>query len=53
MYCRYTGREDSAVEFLPGVSMFRLASILQGVYARGLQGNAASEFALQRGAAAR
>jgi len=33
--------------------MFRLASILQGVYARGLQGNAASEFALQRGKAAR
>ena len=33
--------------------MFRLASILQGVYARGLQGNAASEYALQRGAAAR
>ena len=33
--------------------MFRLASILQGVYARGLQGNAASTYALQRGAAAR
>ena len=29
------------------------ASILQGVYARGLQGNAASTYALQRGAAAR
>ena len=30
-----------------------IASILQGVYARGLQGNAASAYALQRGAAAR
>jgi hypothetical protein len=33
--------------------MFRLASILQGVYARGLAGNAASAYALPRGAAAR
>ena len=39
--------------FYLAFSMFRLASILQGVYARGLQGNAASAYALQRGAAAR
>jgi aminoglycoside phosphotransferase (APT) family kinase protein len=53
-YCRRTGRL-----FIPNwnfylaFSMFRLASILQGVYARGLLGNAASGYALQRGAAAR
>jgi aminoglycoside phosphotransferase (APT) family kinase protein len=39
--------------FYLAFSMFRLASILQGVYARGLQGNAASTYALQRGAAAK
>jgi aminoglycoside phosphotransferase (APT) family kinase protein len=53
-YCRRTGR--AAVphwNFYLAFSMFRLASILQGVYARGLQGNAASAYALQRGAAAR
>jgi aminoglycoside phosphotransferase (APT) family kinase protein len=53
-YCRRTGRSGIADwNFYLAFSMFRLASILQGVYARGLQGNAASEFALQRGAAAR
>ena len=53
-YCRRTGRAGIADwNFYLAFSMFRLASILQGVYARGLQGNAASEFALQRGAAAR
>ncbi len=53
-YLRHTGR--SALphwNFYLAFSMFRLASILQGVYARGLQGNAASAYALQRGAAAR
>jgi aminoglycoside phosphotransferase (APT) family kinase protein len=53
-YCRLTGR--SAIprwNFYVAFSLFRLASILQGVYARGLQGNASSEQALQRGAAAR
>jgi aminoglycoside phosphotransferase (APT) family kinase protein len=53
-YCRRTGR--TAIpdwHFYLAFSMFRLASILQGVYARGLQGNAASAHALQRGAAAR
>jgi aminoglycoside phosphotransferase (APT) family kinase protein len=53
-YCERTGR--SAItdwHFYLAFSMFRLASILQGVYARGLKGNAASQHALQRGAAAR
>jgi aminoglycoside phosphotransferase (APT) family kinase protein len=53
-YCRRTGRSDIPDwNFYLAFSMFRLASILQGVYARGLQGNAASAYALQRGAAAR
>lgn len=53
-YCRRTGRaEIPHWNFYLSFSMFRLASILQGVYARGLQGNAASAYALQRGAAAR
>ncbi len=53
-YCRRTGRSGIAGwNFYLAFSMFRLASILQGVYARGLQGNAASAFALQRGAAAK
>jgi aminoglycoside phosphotransferase (APT) family kinase protein len=54
MYCRRAGRSSIPQwNFYLAFSMFRLASILQGVYARGLQGNAASSFALQRGAAAR
>lgn len=53
-YCRRTGRAGVPHwNFYLAFSMFRLASILQGVYARGLQGNAASTYALQRGAAAR
>jgi aminoglycoside phosphotransferase (APT) family kinase protein len=53
-YCRRTGRDGVPDwNFYLAFSMFRLASILQGVYARGLQGNAASTYALQRGAAAR
>lgn len=53
-YLRRTGRSAIADwNFYLAFSMFRLASILQGVYARGLQGNAASAYALQRGAAAR
>jgi aminoglycoside phosphotransferase (APT) family kinase protein len=53
-YCRRTGRSGVPDwHFYLAFSMFRLASILQGVYARGLQGNAASSYALQRGAAAR
>jgi aminoglycoside phosphotransferase (APT) family kinase protein len=54
MYCERAGRSSIPQwNFYLAFSMFRLASILQGVYARGLQGNAASSFALQRGAAAR
>ena len=53
-YLRHSGRgELRDWNFYLAFSMFRLASILQGVYARGLQGNAASTYALQRGAAAR
>ena len=53
-YCRRTGRSGVPNwNFYLAFSMFRLASILQGVYARGLQGNAASTYALQRGAAAK
>jgi aminoglycoside phosphotransferase (APT) family kinase protein len=53
-YLRHTGRAGlDHWNFYLAFSMFRLASILQGVYARGLQGNAASTYALQRGAAAR
>ena len=53
-YCRRTGRTNIPDwNFYLAFSMFRLASILQGVYARGLQGNAASTYALQRGAAAK
>lgn len=53
-YCRRTGRTVGGHwPFYLAFSMFRLASILQGVYARGLQGNAASTHALERGAAAR
>jgi aminoglycoside phosphotransferase (APT) family kinase protein len=53
-YCRRTGRDGVPHwNFYLAFSMFRLASILQGVYARGLQGNAASTYALQRGAAAK
>ena len=54
LYCRLTGRDGIPHwNFYVAFSLFRLASILQGVYARGLQGNASSEQALQRGAAAR
>ena len=53
-YCRRTGRDGIPNwNFYLAFSMFRLASILQGVYARALQGNAASAYAKQRGAAAR
>ena len=53
-YLRHSGRAELLDwNFYLAFSMFRLASILQGVYARGLRGNAASEYALQRGAAAR
>lgn len=43
-YCRRTGREDiDDWTFYLGFSIFRLAAIAQGVYKRGLDGNASSE----------
>jgi aminoglycoside phosphotransferase (APT) family kinase protein len=51
-YCRLTGRPGIANwRFFMAFALFRSASIVQGVYARGLQGNAASETAQQHGAA--
>ncbi|MBT5037544.1 MAG: phosphotransferase [Rhodospirillaceae bacterium] len=43
-YCRAAGRADGIADwsFYITFSMFRLASIAQGVYARALQGNASS-----------
>lgn len=53
-YCRLTGREGIPdLPFCLAFSMFRIASILQGVYARGVQGNASSTKALQMGALAK
>ncbi|MEM1194201.1 MAG: phosphotransferase family protein [Pseudomonadota bacterium] len=47
-YCQRTGRADllsnpAAVNFCFAYNMFRLAAIAQGVYKRGLQGNASSD----------
>ena len=52
-YCNATGR-DNIVQwpFYVAFSMFRLAAILQGVYARAIQGNASSANALTVGARA-
>jgi aminoglycoside phosphotransferase (APT) family kinase protein len=48
-YCQRTGRDDiTNWEFYLAFSYFRLASIVQGVYKRGLQGNASSPQALTR-----
>lgn len=53
-YCRYAGRSriDNWPFFL-AFSCFRMAAITQGVYARGLQGNAADPRALTYGGIAR
>lgn len=49
-YCRRTGRSDIPDwNFYMAFSIFRSAAILQGVYKRGLQGNASSSKALQLG----
>ena len=49
-YCRRTGRVDIPNwNFYMAFSFFRLASILQGVYKRGLMGTASSTQALKRG----
>ena len=54
MYCERTGRQEIPNwSFYLAFSMFRSASILQGVYARGLQGNASSTRALELGALAK
>ena len=46
-YCRRTGRAGiERWEFYVAFSIFRLASISQGVYKRGLDGNASSEEAI-------
>jgi aminoglycoside phosphotransferase (APT) family kinase protein len=47
IYCAATGRERIANwHFYVAFGFFRLASIIQGVYKRGLQGNASSSAAL-------
>jgi aminoglycoside phosphotransferase (APT) family kinase protein len=49
-YCRQTGRESIPNwNFYMAFAFFRLASILQGVYKRGLMGTASSTHALERG----
>lgn len=46
-YCKRTGRDGiSDMPFYVAFSVFRLASIVQGVYKRGLDGNASSDKAL-------
>ena len=53
-YCRRTGRERiQDWDFYLSFSLFRLAAIAQGVYKRGLDGNASSPEALKRGDSAR
>ncbi|MBL4739581.1 MAG: phosphotransferase [Sneathiella sp.] len=50
-YCRRTGRDGiENWEFYIAFSFFRLAAIVQGVYKRGLDGNASSARATQYGA---
>lgn len=49
-YCRRTKRESIPEwDFFMAFSLFRFAAILQGVYARALQKNAASATALDVG----
>ena len=53
-YCRLTGRDGIPDwNFYLAFSFFRLASILQGVYKRGIMGNASSAEAMERGRLAR
>ncbi|NVK57121.1 MAG: phosphotransferase family protein [Alteromonadaceae bacterium] len=52
-YCQASGRDGiEQWPFYVGFSMFRLAAILQGVYARAIAGNASSANALNVGARA-
>ena len=51
-YCRRTGRDGiPELDFYFAYNIFRLTSIIQGVYARSLQGNASNERARELGAA--
>jgi aminoglycoside phosphotransferase (APT) family kinase protein len=53
-YCRLTGRDGIAdFQFFLAFSLFRSASIIQGVYKRGLDGNASSATALGLGSLVR
>jgi len=53
-YCRHAGRDGIPHwNFYLAFSMFRLASISQGVYKRGLDGNASSARAMELGDACR
>ena len=53
-YARRTGRKEvPAWDFYLAFSLFRLAAIVQGVYKRGLDGNASSENATKYGNRAR
>jgi aminoglycoside phosphotransferase (APT) family kinase protein len=54
LYCKFSGRPPISNHLLFVVfSLFRSAAIIQGVYKRGLDGNAASEKALKLGHLAR
>ncbi len=54
LYCQYSGRSEITNHlFFVVFSLFRSAAIIQGVYKRGLDGNAASEKALKLGHLAR
>lgn len=54
LYCRYSGRDNVSNHlFFVVFSFFRSAAIIQGVYKRGLDGNAASQKALKLGHLAR
>jgi len=49
-YCAKTGRDSVPdINFCFAYNMFRIAAIIQGVYARALQGNASSEQAIKTG----
>jgi len=51
-YCQRTGRDGiPALDFYIAYNTFRLASIVQGVYSRALQGNASNAKAMEMGAA--
>ncbi len=53
-YARRTGRKEvPCFDFFLAFSLFRLAAIVQGVYKRGLDGNASSETATKYGNRAR